>query len=176
MPDWPGHVTTHLVAQGSPLPPGDTPLAAVLAADARQAALLAEAKLLEESTDAATADANAADADPAADADDGDSVGAAQTATYTRLCEIYDELDALGAEDEGAREARAIRVLEGMGVSPDTAVAPISRLSGGWQMRVALAAALFVSPRLLMLDEPTNHLDMRGVQWLQRYLVEEYRG
>ena len=88
---------------------------------------------------------------------------------------MYEELDALGAEDAAAREARAMRVLRGMGLTQEQCVGPVRALSGGWQMRVALAAA-FVSPRLLLLDEPTNHLDLRGVQWLQRYLANEYRG
>merc|ERR1711998_161035 len=46
----------------------------------------------------------------------------------------------------------------------------VSKLSGGWQMRLALAVALCGQPDVLLLDEPTNHLDLRGVLWLQCYL------
>ena len=106
LPDWPERVTTYLVAQGSPLPPGDTPLDAVLAADARQASLLAEARRLEEEDED---DHDASDADEANEANEAKGTASVVDAKVARLCEIYDELDALGAEDEGAREgSRAV--------------------------------------------------------------------
>lgn len=188
LPDWPERITTYLVAQGSPLPPGETPLDAVLAADARQASLLAEAKRLEEDDedDEDDRDANDAfdanDSFNANDANEAEASGAASDdedgvdAKVARLCEIYDELDAVGAEDEGARVGRALVILDSLGVSDATARRPVSQLSGGWQMRVALAAAVFVRPALLMLDEPTNHLDMTGAAWLARWIRDEYRG
>jgi len=174
LPDWPERVTTYLVAQGSPLPPGDTPLDAVLAADARQASLLAEARRLEEEDEDDHDDAS--DADEANEANEAKGTASVVDAKVARLCEIYDELDALGAEDEGAREGRALAILDSLGVSDATARRPVSRLSGGWQMRVALAAAVFVRPALLMLDEPTNHLDMTGSAWLARWIRDEYAG
>jgi ATP-binding cassette subfamily F protein 3 len=50
---------------------------------------------------------------------------------------------------------------------------PCSSFSGGWRMRVALAAVLFSQPDLLMLDEPTNYLDLEGTLWLENY-VQRY--
>lgn len=49
--------------------------------------------------------------------------------------------------------------------------APITSLSGGWKMKLALARAVFEQPDILLLDEPTNHLDVKNVKWLEDYLV-----
>ena len=66
----------------------------------------------------------------------------------------------LGEIDGYAATARAARLLHGLGFSPDTHSAPIDAFSGGWRMRLNLAAALMRRCDLLLLDEPTNHLDM----------------
>ncbi|KAF9895031.1 translational elongation factor EF-1 alpha [Aspergillus nanangensis] len=47
---------------------------------------------------------------------------------------------------------------------------PITALSGGWKMKLALARAVFEAPDILLLDEPTNHLDVKNVAWLENYL------
>lgn len=48
---------------------------------------------------------------------------------------------------------------------------PITSLSGGWKMKLALARAVFEDPDILLLDEPTNHLDTKNVKWLESYLT-----
>lgn len=85
----------------------------------------------------------------------------------TRLNDIYEELRIIGAD---SAEARARRILAGLGFSREMQDRPTKHFSGGWRMRVSLARALFMEPTLLMLDEPTNHLDLNAVIWLDNYL------
>src|SRR6266481_1720206 len=84
-----------------------------------------------------------------------------------RIAEIEDRLDMIGAR---AAPARAARILAGLGLDAAMQAQPLSELSGGWRMRVALAAVLFAEPDLLLLDEPTNHLDLEAALWLENYL------
>src|SRR5438874_1784107 len=72
--------------------------------------------------------------------------------------------------DAHSAPSRAARILAGLGLDEAMQRRPIADLSGGWRMRVALAAILFAEPDLLLLDEPTNHLDLDAALWLERFL------
>ncbi len=72
--------------------------------------------------------------------------------------------------DAHSAPARAARILGGLGFDEAAQNRALSEYSGGWRMRVALAAVLFSEPDVLLLDEPTNYLDLEGVLWLTDYL------
>ncbi|MES0825365.1 ABC-F family ATP-binding cassette domain-containing protein [Ruegeria sp. SCP11] len=74
--------------------------------------------------------------------------------------------------DAWSAEARAASILKGLGFDDEDQLRPCSDFSGGWRMRVALAAVLFSQPDLLLLDEPTNYLDLEGALWLESYLAK----
>merc|ERR550534_3216106 len=121
----------------------------VIKADKKRLALLSEEKQLlaqDESNDKKTSDAD-----------------------NKRLKEVYAELEAIGAD---SAEARARRILSGLGFTIEMQGRPVKNFSGGWRMRVSLARALFMEPTLLLLDEPTNHLDLNAVIWLDNYLQQ----
>ena len=94
-------------------------------------------------------------------------IAEAESADGARRAEIEARLTEIGAH---AAPARAARLLAGLGIDEAMQQAPLADLSGGWRMRVALAAALFVEPDLLLLDEPTNHLDLEAAAWLENHL------
>ncbi len=126
-------------------------LDAVLAADTERAALLKEAEALE-SPDYLESSAYAGDP--------------------MRIAHVHQRL----ADIEAHRApARAAEILAGLGFDEDAQSRACSEFSGGWRMRVALAAALFAGPDILLLDEPTNHLDLEATIWLEAYL-KSYAG
>jgi len=88
-----------------------------------------------------------------------------------RIAEVHERLIAIDAH---AAPARAARILVGLGFDEEAQQRPLDSFSGGWRMRVALAALLFSQPDLLLLDEPSNHLDLEAVMWLEDFL-KSYR-
>jgi ATP-binding cassette, subfamily F, member 3 len=84
-----------------------------------------------------------------------------------RIGEIHERLNAIDAH---AAPARAARILVGLGFPEEDQHRPLDSFSGGWKMRVALAALLFSAPDLLLLDEPSNHLDLEATLWLENFL------
>ena len=85
-----------------------------------------------------------------------------------RIAEIQTRLADIGAH---AAPARAASILAGLGFDAQMQQRPCADFSGGWRMRVALAAVLFSEPDLLLLDEPTNYLDLEGTLWLTDHLA-----
>src|SRR3982074_2476376 len=86
----------------------------------------------------------------------------------TRIADIQTRLVDIEAH---SAPARAAAILSGLGFSAADQARPCSEFSGGWRMRVALAATLFSAPDLLLLDEPTNYLDLEGTLWLEDHLA-----
>ena len=103
-----------------------------------------------------------------ADSERGALLAEAETAIDPhRIAEIQIRLTDIRAH---AAPARAAQILAGLGFDETAQRRPCHAFSGGWRMRVALAAVLFLEPEVLLLDEPTNYLDMEGTLWLESYL------
>ena len=89
------------------------------------------------------------------------------TTDALRIAEIHERLSDIDAH---SAPARAAQILAGLGFDEAAQNRPCAAYSGGWRMRIALAAVLFLRPELLLLDEPTNYLDLEGALWLENYL------
>ncbi|MEP2031099.1 MAG: ABC-F family ATP-binding cassette domain-containing protein [Paracoccaceae bacterium] len=106
----------------------------------------------------------------AADTERAELLAESETATDPgRISDIQTRLTDI---DAWSAEARAASILKGLGFEHKEQQMPCSAFSGGWRMRVALAAVLFAQPDYLLLDEPTNYLDLEGALWLEAYLVK----
>jgi ATP-binding cassette subfamily F protein 3 len=86
---------------------------------------------------------------------------------HERLGEVHERLLAI---DAYSAPSRAARILVGLGFDETMQGQPLDSFSGGWKMRVALAALLFSAPDVLLLDEPSNHLDLEATLWLENFL------
>ena len=88
---------------------------------------------------------------------------------WEAVAEAHHRLAELNGYDA---EARAGRLLHGLGFPAETHRRPVSSFSGGWRVRLNLARALMMPSDLLLLDEPTNHLDLDAVLWLEQWLLK----
>ncbi len=85
-----------------------------------------------------------------------------------RIGAIHERLNVIEAH---SAPARAAKILTGLGFDEQAQGQPMDSFSGGWRMRVALAALLFSRPDVLLLDEPSNHLDLEATLWLENFLI-----
>ena len=139
-----------------------------IALDGGTIRLAARARLAAVAQEAPSGPASLTDTVLAADRERLALLAEAETAPAERLAEIHERLRAIGAD---SAPARAGAILAGLGFDPAAQARAVGAFSGGWRMRVALAAALFAAPDLLLLDEPTNHLDLEATLWLEGFLA-----
>lgn len=97
---------------------------------------------------------------------------AEQLNDFNEMAECHHQLSEI---DGYTAQAKAAKILHGLGFSQQNLSEPVQSFSGGWRMRLNLARCLFMPSDLLLLDEPTNHLDMEAIIWLEKYL-KHYQG
>jgi ATP-binding cassette, subfamily F, member 3 len=118
--------------------------------------------------EAPSGDASPFDTVLAADAERAELMAESETCEdMHRLGDLHERLLAI---DAYGAPARAARILVGLGFDEEMQARPLDSYSGGWKMRVALAALLFSEPDILLLDEPSNHLDLEATLWLENFL------
>jgi ATP-binding cassette, subfamily F, member 3 len=86
-----------------------------------------------------------------------------------KQAELHAALETIGGY---TAQAKAARLMNGLGFKPEQENHPVNSFSGGWRMRLNLAQALMCRSDVLLLDEPTNHLDLDAVIWLQDWLCK----
>jgi ATP-binding cassette subfamily F protein 3 len=87
---------------------------------------------------------------------------------WEAVAAAHQKLAEIGGYDA---EARAGRLLHGLGFPAEVHRRAVGEFSGGWRVRLNLARALMMPSDLLLLDEPTNHLDLDAVLWLEQWLL-----
>ena len=85
---------------------------------------------------------------------------------------VQEELVNIGADRD---KSIVMKILYGLGFELEDQKKKISEFSGGWRMRISLAKALYMKPKLLLLDEPNNHLDLNANIWLTDYLTNHWK-
>lgn len=144
-------------------------IAGELAVDGGEIRLRSRARLGRVAQEAPAGDHSLIEEVLAADIERTSLMAEAETATDPhRIADIHTRLADIDAH---SAEARAATILNGLGFNAEAQQKALNDFSGGWRMRVALAATLFTQPDLLLLDEPTNHLDLEAALWLEAYLA-----